>query len=94
MSGLQFYNNDTLTLVDTPDAHTIEELADQFDVPVEQTVKTLVVEAAETSESGFVSLFPALQGAYINFQHFTGLETPGACGDSLMPRWKHLAYRG
>jgi len=34
-----------LKLVDTPDAHTIEELVKQFDVPVEKTIKTLVVEA-------------------------------------------------
>ncbi|BAO45287.1 proline--tRNA ligase [Thiolapillus brandeum] len=33
--------------VDTPDAKTITELVEQFGLPVEQTVKTLVVEAAE-----------------------------------------------
>jgi prolyl-tRNA synthetase len=44
------------TLVDTPDAHTIEELVNQFDVPVEKTVKTLVVEAAEKSGSNFIAL--------------------------------------
>ncbi len=36
-----------LTLVDTPDAKTIAELVEQFDQPIEQTVKTLVVEAAD-----------------------------------------------
>ena len=45
-----------LKLVDTPDAHTIEELVNQFDVPVEKTVKTLVVEAAEGSGSDFIAL--------------------------------------
>ncbi len=45
-----------LTLVATPDAHTIEELVKQFDVPVEKTVKTLVVEAAEGSGASFVAL--------------------------------------
>ncbi len=45
-----------LRLVDTPDAHTIEELVEQFDVPVERTVKTLVVAAAEDSGADFVAL--------------------------------------
>ena len=45
-----------LRLVDTPDAHTINELVDQFEVPIEKTVKTLVVEASEESGSGFVAL--------------------------------------
>ncbi len=36
-----------MTLVDTPDAKTIAELVEQFGQPIEQTVKTLVVEAAE-----------------------------------------------
>ncbi len=45
-----------LNLVDTPDAHTIDELVTQFDVPVEKTVKTLVVEATEESGSNFIAL--------------------------------------
>ena len=45
-----------MVLVDTPDAHTIDELVSGFDVPVEKTVKTLVVEAAENSGSKFVAL--------------------------------------
>ena len=45
-----------LRLVDTPDAHTINELVEQFEVPIEKTVKTLVVEASEESASGFVAL--------------------------------------
>ena len=45
-----------LRLVDTPEAHTINELVEQFEVPVEKTVKTLVVEASEESGSGFVAL--------------------------------------
>ncbi|HEC07645.1 MAG TPA: proline--tRNA ligase [Thiolapillus brandeum] len=36
-----------MELVDTPNAKTIAELVEQFGQPVEQTVKTLVVEAAE-----------------------------------------------
>ncbi len=45
-----------LRLVDTPEAHTINELVEQFEVAVEKTVKTLVVEASEESGSGFVAL--------------------------------------
>ena len=36
-----------MELVDTPNAKTIAELVEQFNQPMEQTVKTLVVEAAE-----------------------------------------------
>jgi prolyl-tRNA synthetase len=45
-----------MRLVDTPDAHTINELVEQFGVPVEKTVKTLVVEASDEAQSGFVAL--------------------------------------
>jgi prolyl-tRNA synthetase len=45
-----------LQLVDTPGAHTIAELVEQFDLPVEKTVKTLIVAGAEGVESGFVAL--------------------------------------
>ncbi len=43
----------TMELVDTPAAKTIQELVEQFDLPIEQTVKTLVVEGAE---GGLVAL--------------------------------------
>ncbi len=45
-----------MVLVDTPDAHTIDELVSGFNIPVEKTVKTLVVEATENSGSKFVAL--------------------------------------
>jgi prolyl-tRNA synthetase len=45
-----------LRLVDTPNAHTIDELVVQFGVPVEQTVKTLIVAAAEDCDADFVAL--------------------------------------
>jgi len=45
-----------MQLVDTPNAHTINELVEQFDLPIEKTVKTLVVEAAEDSGASFVAL--------------------------------------
>ncbi|GAA3894202.1 proline--tRNA ligase [Halomonas cibimaris] len=42
-----------LRLVDTPDAKTIAALVEQFDLPIEKTVKTLMVHAAE---GGLVAL--------------------------------------
>ncbi len=45
-----------MELVDTPEAKTIAELVDQFDLAIEKTVKTLVVEAAEEDESDFIAL--------------------------------------
>jgi prolyl-tRNA synthetase len=45
-----------MKLVDTPNAKTINELVDQFKIKIEQTVKTLVVHAAEESEHNLVAL--------------------------------------
>jgi prolyl-tRNA synthetase len=45
-----------MRLVDTPDAHTIDELVHQFGIPIQKTVKTLVVEASEEAGVGFVAL--------------------------------------
>lgn len=45
-----------LSLIDTPDAHTIDELVIRHGIPVEKTVKTLVVEASEASRSDFIAL--------------------------------------
>ena len=45
-----------MTLVDTPDARTIQELVEQFDQPIEKTVKTLVVKAAEEEEAELIAL--------------------------------------
>jgi prolyl-tRNA synthetase len=45
-----------MTLVDTPDAKTIQELVEQFEQPIERTVKTLVVKAAEEMEYDLVAL--------------------------------------
>jgi len=42
--------------VDTPNARTIAELVEQFEQPIERTVKTLVVAASEAIEAGFVAL--------------------------------------
>jgi len=45
-----------LRLVDTPGAHTIADLVEQFDVPIEKTVKTLVVAAEDGDGAGFIAL--------------------------------------
>ena len=45
-----------MTEVDTPNAKTIDELVDQFDLPIEKTIKTLVVHASEESEHKLVAL--------------------------------------
>ena len=47
---------ESMTLVDTPDARTIAELVAQFKLPVEKTVKTLVVAAAPETGSKLVAL--------------------------------------
>ena len=48
--------DEPMTLVDTPDAKSIQELVEQFDQPIDHTVKTLVVKAAEGSESALIAL--------------------------------------
>jgi prolyl-tRNA synthetase len=45
-----------MRLVDTPNAHTIEELVSAYDVPIEKTIKTLIVHAADEAEAKFVAL--------------------------------------
>jgi prolyl-tRNA synthetase len=45
-----------LRTVDTPDTNTIDDLVDRFDVPVEKTIKTLIVHAAADQQPGFVAL--------------------------------------
>ncbi|PKF71843.1 proline--tRNA ligase [Pseudomonas fluvialis] len=42
--------SETLRLVDTPDAKTIDELVTQFGLAIDKTVKTLVVHAAEEGQ--------------------------------------------
>jgi len=45
-----------LRQVDTPDARTIADLVEQFDVPIEKTIKTLVVHAAEDRDAALIAL--------------------------------------
>lgn len=48
--------SEAMTLVDTPNAKTIDQLVKQFNLPVEKTVKTLIVAAAEEAEYDFIAL--------------------------------------
>lgn len=45
-----------MTLVDTPNAKTIAELVEQFELPIEKTVKTLFVKASEEVEADLIAL--------------------------------------
>jgi prolyl-tRNA synthetase len=45
-----------LKLVDTPNAKTIAELVEQFNLPIEKTVKTLLVKAADDAHCELVAL--------------------------------------
>ncbi len=45
-----------MRLVDTPDTKTIQALVDKFDMPVEKTIKTLIVHASDESDADFVAL--------------------------------------
>ncbi|MGY0217765.1 proline--tRNA ligase [Endozoicomonadaceae bacterium StTr2] len=48
--------SEEMRLIDTPDAKTIASLVEQFDLPIEKTVKTLIVAAAEDCDADFVAL--------------------------------------
>ncbi|NEZ04554.1 proline--tRNA ligase [Wenzhouxiangella sp. XN201] len=48
--------SEEMRLVDTPETKTIAALVEQFELPIEKTVKTLVVEASEDCEADFVAL--------------------------------------
>ncbi|MBD1559561.1 proline--tRNA ligase [Vibrio sp. S9_S30] len=45
-----------MTIVDTPNAKTIAELVEQFDLPIEKTVKTLFVKASDEVEADIIAL--------------------------------------
>ncbi|ASA56586.1 proline--tRNA ligase [Vibrio gazogenes] len=46
----------TMTLVDTPDAKTIAQLVEQFNLPIEKTIKTLYVKASDHVEAPIIAL--------------------------------------
>lgn len=43
-------------LVDTPNAHTIQQLVEQFKIPIERTIKTLIVAATDDIPGGLIAL--------------------------------------
>jgi prolyl-tRNA synthetase len=45
-----------MEVIDTPNAKTIAALVEQFNIPIEKTIKTLIVEAAEDSEHELIAL--------------------------------------
>ena len=45
-----------MELLDTPNAKTINELVEQFNIKIEKTIKTLIVHADEESENSLVAL--------------------------------------
>ncbi|MBD3609810.1 MAG: proline--tRNA ligase [Gammaproteobacteria bacterium] len=45
-----------MELVDTPNAKTIDELVQQFELPIDKTVKTLIVHGSEVAEHKLVAL--------------------------------------
>ncbi len=48
--------SEEMRLVDTPNAKTIAELVEQFELAIEKTVKTLIVAASDEIEADFVAL--------------------------------------
>lgn len=48
--------NEQLRTLDTPGAHTIEELVTGYDLAIEKTIKTLIVHASDKGETDFVAL--------------------------------------
>jgi prolyl-tRNA synthetase len=65
---------EALRLVDTPDAHTIDELVAGFGVPIEKTVKTLVVAGTAGSGADFVALL--VRGDHV-LNEFKAARLPG-----------------
>ncbi|NGN99792.1 proline--tRNA ligase [Grimontia sp. S25] len=55
-SGERAAPTQEMTLVDTPDAKTIAQLVEQFDLPIEKTVKTLFVKASDAVDADLVAL--------------------------------------
>ncbi|SDI55861.1 prolyl-tRNA synthetase [Ferrimonas sediminum] len=45
-----------MTLVDTPNAKTIDQLVEQFDLAIDKTVKTLIVHASDSCDHDLVAL--------------------------------------
>ncbi|NRA22120.1 MAG: proline--tRNA ligase [Oceanospirillaceae bacterium] len=68
----------SLELIDTPNAKTIAALVEQFGLPIEKTIKTLIVEAAEGGDSELIALI--VRGDHelneIKAENCSGVKSP------------------
>lgn len=55
-AGERLVPSQTMHQVHTPNTKTIQALVDNFKLPVEKTIKTLIVEASDQVDAGFVAL--------------------------------------
>lgn len=55
-AGERLAPSQTMHQVHTPNTKTIQALVDNFKLPVEKTIKTLIVEASDQVDAGFVAL--------------------------------------
>lgn len=55
-SGSSSTPQETKRLVDTPNAHTIQQLVEQFKIPIERTIKTLIVAATDDIPGKLIAL--------------------------------------
>ena len=67
-----------MTLIETPNAKTINELVEQFEINIKKTIKTLIVHADEESENKLVALL--VRGDHelneIKVAKLTGIASP------------------
>lgn len=67
-----------MTLVDTSGVKTIEQLVSQFNIPIKQTVKTLIVAATKNQDYSFVALL--IRGDHvlneIKAEHLSDVASP------------------
>ncbi len=67
-----------MSVIETPNAKTIASLVEQFSIAIEKTIKTLIVEADETSESELIALI--VRGDHelneIKAEHCDGVKSP------------------
>lgn len=56
LSDTRAQAEEAIRLIDTPDTKTIQALVDQYQQPIERTVKTLIVRADESQDAKFIAL--------------------------------------
>lgn len=84
--GAQAAPNETLTTVATPGVSSIEQLCEYLEIPVESTVKVLVLDCGEEAEQRLVAV--VLRGDHdlnlIKLQHLLGLTTEPELADAAL----------